>query len=497
MARPPDPLDLDTLDPPTPSAIALPARSLTLTIARHPEPARIGERATLLEASAVVSRGDPVFLDARGRTTGPLTDPHVSRAPLRVTARGEDVELDASEVRGGVDVDGANVSGTRTLGRDDLQRGVVLGVGGTVVLVLRTTRAMRLSSRDHGLVGVSDAVDSIRYGIDAAAMHGDPVLLLGSSGAGKELVAAAIHRASPRASRPFVAVNMATLHPSTAASELFGHSRGAFTGAEGTHSGVFGRADGGTLFLDEVGDTASVVQPMLLRALDGHEIAPVGGRSARKVDVRVIAATDLDITSAAERGDFRVPLFHRLAAHTIRLAPLRDRREDVMPLLARFLAEHDARVTLPYALATDLLLRPWAGNVRELRNVARTIEREGPEAVSLLSAARSAPEVSAAPRVEPMATRSDAPPSDEELVATLRRNGFRIAATARELGVAKNTLYRWMERCPLLRRARDLDAPTILAAWGATDDLESVAARLEVSERALQLRLRELGLDRD
>ncbi|MBN8609573.1 MAG: sigma-54-dependent Fis family transcriptional regulator [Deltaproteobacteria bacterium] len=494
MARPLDPLDADTLDPPSPSAVELPAHGLALTVALHPDLARVGERATLIEGASV-SRADPVFADAGGRSTGPLSDPHVSRAPLRITPRGDDVELDATAIRGGVDVEGTSVTGTRTLRHDELQRGVVIGLAQTVLLVLRRTRTMRLARRDHGLVGVSDAVDTIRAGIEAAALHGDPVLLLGSSGTGKELVAAAIHRASARSGRAFVAVNMATLHPSTAASELFGHSRGAFTGAEGTHSGVFGRADGGTLFLDEVGDTAAVVQPMLLRALDGHEIAPVGGRSAHRVDVRIVAATDLDVTAAADRGDFRVPLFHRLAAHTIRLAPLRDRREDVMPLLLRFLDEQHAQRQLPpYTLVTELLLRSWPGNVRELRNAARTLQREGPAAVALTTShasnASERPSASAA-------SKGEGAPSDEVLVATLRKNGFRIAATARDLGVAKNTLYRWMERCPLLRRARDLDAAQILAAWGASDDLEAVAEKLEVSARALQLRLRELGLERD
>jgi two-component system nitrogen regulation response regulator GlnG len=493
MARPLDPLDADTLDPPSPSAVALPAHGLSVTVALHADLARVGDRAALIDTSSLVSRADPVFADTRGRGTGPLADPHVSRAPLRVTTRGDDVELDASAIRGGVDVEGASVTGTRVLRHDEVRRGVVIGLGGSVVLVLRRTRTTRLARDEHGLVGVSDATDTIRAGIEAAALHGDPVLLLGASGTGKELVASAIHRASARRAKPFVAVNMATLHPSTAASELFGHSRGAFTGAEGTHSGVFGRADGGTLFLDEVGDTAAVVQPMLLRALDGHEIAPVGGRSAHRVDVRVVAATDLEITAAAERGDFRVPLFHRLAAHTIRLAPLDDRREDVMPLLLRFLAEQRAEVTPPYALVMELVRRPWRGNVRELRNVARTLQREGPEAIAAPAQAALEPE----PNSAPGAAKNEGAPSDEELVATLRKNGFRIAATARDLGVAKNTLYRWMERCPLLRRARDLDAAQILAAWGPSDDLEAVAEKLEVSGRALQLRMRELGLDHD
>jgi two-component system, NtrC family, nitrogen regulation response regulator GlnG len=490
MGLPPT-LDAETLDPPSRAAAALPARVPVLTIALHPDLRRSGERAVLTGLGpdgAALSRSEPSFLDGRGRTTGPLADRHVSRAPLRLTSDGQGgLTIDASEVPGRVELDGAPLVGSRHVDDAALDRGVSLALSATVLLVLRRASPGAAVAR-HGLVGGSDELDVVRRAIDVAARHVDPVLLLGPSGTGKELVANAIHAAGARAAGPFVAVNVATLSSSTAAAELFGHSRGAFTGADAAHAGHFGRADGGTLFLDEIGDAPEAVQPMLLRALESGEVMPVGGRGSRRIDVRVIAATDQDLTAS---GRFRLPLLHRLSGQVIAMPTLAVRRQDVIPLLVHFLREAkddvDAAV-LPIALARRLLDRSWPGNVRELRNVARTLARGGTSAITELDGTLD----------EPEPVSREVPPgeiTDAQIVAALRANAFRIAATAEALGIAKNTLYKRMERCAGLRRARDLDAREIeRAAAVVPSDLESVAARLEVSARGLKLRLRELGL---
>lgn len=497
MGQPPATLDADTLEPGTRAASSLAPRAPVLTLALHPELARCGDRAVLANLGPngiALSRAEPSFLGRDGRSTGPLHDAHVSRAPVRITPHRTGLMLDASEVRGGIEVAGSVVTGRHEISHDALEEGVAIALAGAVLLILRNATTVPASRELHGLVGASDELSEVRAAIDVAARHADPVLLLGESGTGKELVAAAIHRASARAGGPFVSVNAATLAASTAAAELFGHSRGAFTGAEGAHAGYFGRADGGTLFLDEIGDAPPAVQPMLLRALESGEIAPVGGRASRRVDVRVIAATDRDLSRAADDGAFRLPLLHRLATQSIVLAPLRERREDVLPLFVRFLREEspDAdAATLPLALARALLDRTWPGNVRELRNAARTLARQGPTALAVSATERPAT-TSRAPAVR------EAPHdvSDEALVAALRRNGFRIGATARDLGIARNTLYRRMEGCEGLRRARDLAADEIRAVAAAhPGDLEALAARLEVSARGLRLRMGELGLD--
>jgi DNA-binding NtrC family response regulator len=207
-----------------------------------------------------------------------------------------------------------------------------------------------------------------------------PVLIEGETGTGKELLARAIHRASPRREKPFVAVNCGAIPPELVESELFGHEKGAFTGAVTRREGHFQAADGGTLFLDEVGELPKPAQVKLLRALQEGEILPVGSSSHHKVDVRVIAATNRSLQDEVARGEFREDLFHRLAVAVLRLPPLRERRED-LPLLIDYLlvqvnregAEQPGYVDKKLsASARNLLLaQAWPGNVRELLNTLR------------------------------------------------------------------------------------------------------------------------------
>jgi two-component system, NtrC family, response regulator HydG len=200
------------------------------------------------------------------------------------------------------------------------------------------------------------------------------VLILGESGTGKELAAAAIHRHSPRYNRPYRAINCAGLHENLLESELFGHVRGAFTGAVGDRKGLFETVDGGTLFLDEVGDMPLAMQAKLLRTLENGEIQPVGSNELRRVDVRVVAATRQDIRGMVERGEFRDDLFYRLNQVMLRLPALRERREDIPLLVGSFIKQacetHDKTVTSisPEAIRR-LTSQQWPGNVRELRSV--------------------------------------------------------------------------------------------------------------------------------
>ncbi|WP_267898709.1 sigma-54 factor interaction domain-containing protein [Sorangium cellulosum] len=203
-----------------------------------------------------------------------------------------------------------------------------------------------LSAPRHGLVGEGSALEDVLMSAARVADLQVPVLLRlrGETGVGKERVAQAIHQASPRAGRPCLAVNMAVLAPNTAASELFGHARGSFTGAHQRHVGLFERAHGGTLFLDEIGDMSMEVQAMLLRALETGTILPLGDSEQRAVDVRVIAATDVDLEQAVAQGRFRAPLLHRLQGYIITIPPLRQSREDIPRLLLHFLREELAQI---------------------------------------------------------------------------------------------------------------------------------------------------------
>ncbi|HEY4311518.1 MAG TPA: sigma-54 dependent transcriptional regulator [Pirellulales bacterium] len=221
------------------------------------------------------------------------------------------------------------------------------------------------------LLGRSPAMQEVFKRIALVARTDASVLITGESGTGKELVARAIQRHSLRAASPLVPVNLAALSPTLVESELFGHARGAFTGAAGDRQGLLELADGGTVFFDEAGDIPANVQVKLLRVLEQDEVTPVGATEARASKFRVIAATNRDLRSEIVRGNFREDLYFRLAVFEIPLPPLRDRVEDIPLLAERFLAAsqpHDAKARFTEAAIEELCRRPWPGNVRELRN---------------------------------------------------------------------------------------------------------------------------------
>ncbi|MBB5882196.1 two-component system NtrC family response regulator [Xanthomonas arboricola] len=223
---------------------------------------------------------------------------------------------------------------------------------------------------DDGLVGHSPAMRNVHKRIGLAAASDLPVLITGETGTGKELVARALHRASARAAAAFVAVNCAAIPLELMESELFGHRKGAFSGATSDRIGLIREADGGTLFLDEIGDMPLPMQAKLLRFLQEGEVTPLGGRGAQKVDVRVLAATHRDLAAWVAAGQFRSDLRYRLNVVPIELPPLRERGQDIVLLAQYFLRTGDGAAR---ALSADaqarLLAYPWPGNVRELRNV--------------------------------------------------------------------------------------------------------------------------------
>jgi DNA-binding NtrC family response regulator len=308
-----------------------------------------------------------------------------------------------------------------------------------------------------GFVGESPAIREVFRIVGKAAPTNATILILGESGTGKELVAEAIHRASPRSRGPFVKVNAAALPESLLESELFGHAKGAFTGATGERAGRFEAAHRGTLFLDEVGEVPPHTQVKLLRALQNREIERLGEQKPRSVDVRLVAATNADLEARVRRGEFREDFYFRLKVVTVRMPPLRERRADV-PLLARhfvrlYAGRHGRAVDgiTPEALEV-LTSYDWPGNVRELEN---TIEaavvladgREiGPEALPV--------EAGGAHRVEDLpdadAIRIPAgtslPDAERTIILdTLRRTGGNKTAAARILGIGLRTLYRKLE----------------------------------------------------
>ena len=253
------------------------------------------------------------------------------------------------------------------------------------------------------LVGSSPAMQAVFKQIAVAAATDLPVLITGETGTGKELVARAIHAHSRRRDRPLVATSLAALAPSVVESELFGHVRGAFTGATADRRGLFEQADGGTLLLDEIGEAPLDVQAKLLRVLEDRAIAPVGSSTVRPVDVRVIAATNRDLVAALEAGRFRIDLYHRLRVLQIEMPPLAARPEDLPALVDHFLAAagHGGRQASAAFLAA-VRSRAWPGNVRELRHAvesAAAMARGGSlEAEHLPPAAATPPGRVAPPR---------------------------------------------------------------------------------------------------
>ena len=270
--------------------------------------------------------------------------------------------------------------------------------------------------------------------LEKAARASLPILILGEPGTGKELFARAAHRLSPRASGPFVAVNMAAIPPELFESELFGHVKGSFTGAVAEHRGYFEQADRGTIFLDEVGELRAEHQSKLLRVLQDKTFYRVGATRSTAVDVRVVAASNRDLERGIAEGWFREDLYFRLKGLVLRLPPLRDRRQDVGPLAARFLEEAAAeaarRVTLSEAALLALERYDWPGNVRELQHCLR-------QAVALADRAVLAPEDL---RLAPVGDARGDAAGDAAVLACLRQHGFDMQATARALGWDRSTV---------------------------------------------------------
>jgi two-component system nitrogen regulation response regulator NtrX len=313
------------------------------------------------------------------------------------------------------------------------------------------------------LVGTSGAMDALRALIARIAPTDARVLITGESGTGKELVASAIHRQSGRAERPFVTVNSAAIPRDLVESEMFGHERGAFTGAGERRLGRFELADTGTLFLDEVGDLGLEAQAKLLRVLETGVIERLGGEKPITVDVRVIAATNKDLARATREGKFREDLLFRLDVLPVRIAPLRERAADVAPLVRHFLARQAGRLGRPLTVDTGALQTltayAWPGNVRELANlVERLAILAGTDTITAADVTRVLPPDAVAPAAADRGGESDldTPLADaldryeRQLIASaLSHARGNVADAARRLSTDRANLYRRMRRLGL------------------------------------------------
>jgi two-component system nitrogen regulation response regulator NtrX len=313
--------------------------------------------------------------------------------------------------------------------------------------------------KKHRLVGDSEAMGRVRAEIAAAGPTNASVLVSGENGSGKEIVAREIHRRSKRADRPFVAVNCAAIPEELIESELFGHEKGAFTGATARRRGRFELGDGGTLFLDEVGDMSPRTQAKILRVLEEKQFERIGGGEKIRADVRIIAATNRNLPKEVEAGRFRDDLYFRLNVFPIVVPPLRDRREDIPSITEHFVAEICAehgkeRKKVPRAAMERLMAHTWPGNVRELRNVVErlVILSTGPVigediVQRVLSAESVRAETPHAPVFDQEDFREAVLAFEKEfLTRKLRQNEFNVSRTAERLGLDRTSIHRKMKQ---------------------------------------------------
>ncbi|MFC1529704.1 sigma-54-dependent transcriptional regulator [Gemmatimonadota bacterium] len=321
--------------------------------------------------------------------------------------------------------------------------------------LFQENRYLRQAAEGRGapenILGASASMADLREMIEKVAPATSTVLITGESGTGKELVARALHKSGSRAAGPFVAVNCSAIPEGLLESELFGHKKGSFTGAIQDKAGLFRIADTGTVFLDEIGDTPPAIQVKLLRALQEREIQPVGGTQPVKVDVRVVAATNISLDESVGNGTFREDLFYRLNVVPIHIPPLRERSEDIMLLAEHFLASF-SRETMTFSddAAAALKNYPWPGNVRELENA---IESAVVLSSSTLVKLSSLPEGIRQPSVEQLGALPEpvGPPTLESIEKAwiswvLKETGGVRKAAADILGIDPSTLHRKMDK---------------------------------------------------
>jgi DNA-binding NtrC family response regulator len=369
-----------------------------------------------------------------------LDDDQASREHATLVVSGATSSILDMGSSNGVRVDSERVTDAR------LRDGSVLRLGNTVGVVVYAPGASlapgTLASVDQQPYVGSGKLQSVVQHAGQLASLGDPVLIHGETGTGKEIIASLLHEGSPRKGK-LVALNCARLQPSLAASELFGHVRGAFSGADRAHPGAAAQADQGTLFLDEVAELGLDVQALLLRFLATGELTPVGGSSTTQSSARIVSATHRDLQALSRSEAFREDLFYRLAVHRLELPPLRERREDILGLFEHFAGR--PRAGLSPGFVVELLLHAWPGNVRELKSTAARLRAEyGAERIwSHHLAPRAAGAVATEP---PAASRSARELERSDWVALFRAHQGNAARIARATGFSVTSVKRYLQQ---------------------------------------------------
>lgn len=519
--------------------------AIALTIAYHPQLERICERVLLNgpnEPPLALSRAQPDFAEPGVSHGKPLSEASISRTPIHLDVQADgSVVIDMGESNTSVTICGQTVKGKVKLSTQDISSGVALTLGKRVVLLLHSIPPLDdvLAALDSDiapeLVGTSVGMRRVLLEIRNVADTDKHVLLRGETGSGKELVAQAIHRASRRQGKPFVPVNVAAVSRELAVAEFFGAVKGSHSLALTNREGYFEKASFGTLFLDEIGDIPGSLQPTLLRALQDGEIQPVGAEKPRKVNVRIISATDANLEAKIAAAEFRDAFHQRLRGYEIWIPPLRERREDIGLLFARFLQEELAAIGeshrleiekdegkpwLPASIVAQLIDYDWPGNVRELKNTVGQIvignrgrpRVELPASIDKAFAVRparvrlesvekvapaAAPVLVAEPALpEPLPRRKPADVKENELRDALRECRWELNATAQKLGISRAGIYTLKPKFSWFRMAGDLKIDELQRCHEVCHgNLREMSERLEVSEDAIKRRIKDLGLE--
>lgn len=493
---------------------------LCLTIVWHPELERIGEQAILPSKESSLARLQPTFCKPL-KDGLPLGHSSISRTPIYFSLNdaNAEIEIKVPESRMVVEVDGNAIQGSHSLSFDQINNGVMIGLGRTVLLCLHWLTELPKNNALEGVVGVSSSIQKVRDLIYQAAkinvkdIKDATVLILGETGTGKEVVARAIHAHSQRNKRPMVSVNMAALSTELAAADLFGATKGAFTGSQNTREGLFKQAEYGTLFLDEIGNTPTNIQPMLLRILDTDDYRPLGASLDHKNNARIIAATDQDLYD----GTFNPALLNRLKSFEIHLPPLRHRREDIGVLIVHLMRSPSlagiANQQLAFSLLTQFSIYDWPGNVRQLRHFLKRVlieiaENESPSFSSLVGTPPQRVTHSAAPidlsstsvppRPEKQARKKLNELNEDEVLTALTKNEWNVQSAALALGISRPSMYKLMEMNSQVRRAEKIPREEMLRAWdNSHNNIEICAALLKTPAEALRRHLRGLGIEAD
>jgi transcriptional regulator with PAS, ATPase and Fis domain len=429
----------------TPDSV-LTVRAATIEVKRGPD---AGREARLDRPSFIVGTGEGADLR--------LTDGTVSREHLRITLAPGGVRLKDEGSKNGTLIGKLRITDAFLSGDAKLELGAT-------TLALRLEKApidlaLHPSVRFGDAIGVSPAMRHLFAKLEQAAASDATILIEGESGVGKEVLAKAVHIRSARARGPFVVVDCGAIAQNLVEAELFGHEKGAFTGANEARRGLFDAASGGTIFLDEIGEMPLDLQPKLLRAIEQREVRPVGARTARAVDVRIVAATHRKLAEAARRGEFRQDLYYRLAVVRVTVPPLRERPEDVAPLALAFLRalKQDEAASIPSDLAAILAGYSWPGNVRELRNAVEryAVFGSSPDSTGILfdetSREPSRASLARMPFHEARRVVLDRFERDY-LRDVLERAGGVVARAAELAEVARPSLYRMLDRLKIPAR---------------------------------------------